>query len=273
MEEIELRVGNPDPLGHEYAPVPRLVEENATEQDAYTRTLRSWSVLPALTKLHIKGKTAICPDIFQNLNKQAESTFFPNLRDFYLEFMLETADGRWFFLPTEKTMESTGDADDPIYDDYDGWAMYGDGPLCRRRAERCLLRSNPDPELFLPFLRSAGESASKMPQLRRFTLVIDMEEEMTDEDDTLRYFRFWMLKPGVRYFDEAMRIPQDETLVHLPRLYWRITDWTPGELELAAWKSAAGPDTVVCLLNTDEDYWDIENQPRVEVYNADLEPL
>jgi hypothetical protein len=281
IQEIEIAVANADPPGHEYAAVPVLIDEHNTANDAYTRVLRHFSsptALPHLTTLHITGKTVISPDIFHHLNKDdidREAPMFPSLRSFHLETTLPTATGTWFYNPTPKTLESTASPDDPILDDRDGWALYGDGPVCERRVEWCHVRSVPDEGTFLPFLRDAAASAARMPRLQRFRLRMEMEE-MMDEDESERWFEFCMVKAGTRFDGDGewgMRIVGDETLVHGPRLYWRVTDWVPGEEVLGPWKEVAGPDTMVVVLSNDEYDWDVEEHPHVEIYKGPLEPL
>ncbi|KAF2184157.1 hypothetical protein K469DRAFT_689494 [Zopfia rhizophila CBS 207.26] len=259
------------PMGNEHAPVHHLVGKTEARSDAYIRTFQHLSTYTSLTVLYLTGQPAVYPDMFKILNTDADSSFFPALRDFVLEFILETADG-WFFIPDEDTLDKAEEEHNPNLDhDFNGWSLYGDGSARERLVTCHFCQSKPDPSIFTPFLVAAAESASKMNQLRRFNMRINMEE--TGYKSVTRVFHFWMVKgrtlrSTVRHENVVhMKIMGIENIVHLPRLYWRTGNWTPGEVELSTWKSVVGPDAAVFFLN--EDRWEAyDYSPRAEVYTA-----
>jgi len=161
-----------------------------------------------------------------------------------MDFILETADGKWFFNCDEDILP--WEHDFKLEWDGNGWDLYGDGPSSVLQTKWCECRMIPNPLVFTPFILSAAETASQMKNLKKLTIIIPLDEI---DFDVPQYFQFWLLQAGIPHKEDFLSIPADKSVRHLPRLYWRTTNWKPNEQELTAWKSVMGPDSVAYHLS------------------------
>ncbi|KAH7090483.1 hypothetical protein FB567DRAFT_292813 [Paraphoma chrysanthemicola] len=267
-------------MGNESSPVHRLVDHNTWDQDSWFRIFNHFATFPNLAILEMTGGLVVCLEFFRGIVLQADAPF-PALVQLQLEFAPETADGRWFHVLDEDTIqqsrndpkwESWWEEEDEEYDESDDGRslssqqhaqVYEDGPFRTEVVRWNQFRSLPDSSTMLPFLLDASKAISRITTLRKFILKIDDHFEESQRlhhyPIVRRVFELWYVKAGTpRSPKDAPRgdypkIIGDAAYLHRNRLYWRVNGWKPWDELQASWQSTVGEDAKIVFL--EEDNW------------------
>ncbi|KAH7075651.1 hypothetical protein BKA63DRAFT_511983 [Paraphoma chrysanthemicola] len=262
-------------MGNESLPVHRLFEDNTWDQDSWFRIFNHFATFPNLAILELTGGLVVCLEFFRGIVLQA-GTPFPALVQLELHFAPETADGRWYHVLDEDTIQQS--RNDPKWEDWweeedeeydeedDGRSLssqqhvqvYEDEPFRTEVVRRDQFRSLPDPSTLLPFLLDASKAISRITTLRKLILKIDRYFE---ESQRLRHypivrrvFEIWYVKAGTpRSPKDAPtrdypKIAGDAAYLHRNRLYWRVNGWKPWDEVQASWQSILGEDAKIVFL-------------------------
>jgi len=263
IREIRLDVRHQE-MDNEAMPVHKFVDSSQWDQESWFSILMHVASFPNLAVLQLLGGLVICPQFFRGIIEHT-GTPFPSLIEFELQFAPDTADGRWFYDPDEKSI-NRAHADRQRARRYrsdssgseDNVRVYGDGPSRIGVVKHNRFRLVPATTTFLPFLMDAAEAVSRIPSLRKFIL---KQGHIFSSRSCV--FELWYLKagtprsqnnpPGTNAYKNFPMIPGDAAYLKYHRLYWRVDGWKPwGEVQ-AAWTSIAGPDAKIVFL--EEHKW------------------
>ena len=239
--------------------------------------------LPALEDLHLEGLVTV-QNVFKSITS-SKGQPFPALRRLTIEFLIETADGKWFFRRDNDTFRQA--EEDPNYAEF--WhdrrngpqerldpdvdmLVFGDGPVSTSLVRRYMYRTIPDPSTFREFLLDAAKAVGRMHHLRAFNLRLDRSEMDISPYNWLSYpfllrmFDLSYVKSGFPNFRPEIDMKEVAALYERDKssVTWRVGAWRPWDDVQTCWRELAGQDSHIVFIEEKMVRKEVERVFRLE---------
>lgn len=285
MRHFSLRVAHRS-IRNETLQPHKLIREDQWDKEAWFSLVKhSSTAFPNLATLDLRGGLVICPQFFQSI----EGGSFLSLRELLVDFVPETADGRWFYQRDDEAYQRS--RADPEYaewweemedesedsrdiDSDEDFHVFGDGPLRTGVVKNDWFRAKPNETTLLPLLLDAAKAVEGLPQLQKFILSLKDVAISLGYPGQTRVFELWYIKAGTLRSPKGRtrgcfpKVHCDEKYLRRNRLYWRVDKWTPWEEVQTAWGKIVGPDAKIVWI--DEENWTKENGIEMNIYEGEF---